>query len=147
MTRNNDATLRIFCTMVVITFCAGCAYSIVPHDYEDHVDLSDSATGGVATIRGSKRSFLGMMGEYCWIMSPAKAVRVTVDAGMVDIDAVCVFADAMMVEDTTVYYYASFRFDALAGHEYEIGGRCRGCFRLRDVTADEVVAESPHTHH
>ena len=39
---------------------------------------------------------------------------------------------------------ATFRFEALAGHKYEISSqKCYQCFRLRDATTNELVAESP----
>ncbi len=124
--------------------CAGCVtteHRTIRH-YTDHVDLSDSASGSVATIRGSERTAVGLLGEYCWLEAPGKAQRVTVNAGMVDVVAVCEARDAVMEEHST--YSAAFHFDAFAGHEYEIGMQCDGCLRLRDVTAEEVVAESPY---
>lgn len=130
--------------LLASTLCASCVTTEhrASHHYEDHVDLSDSANGSVATIRGSERAALGLLGEYCWLESPGKAKRVTVNAGMVDVVAVCEFRDELMNERST--YSAAFHFDAFAGHEYEIGMQCDGCLRLRDVTAEEVVAESPY---
>ncbi len=146
---NSTSRIRIFCTLVVIVLCAGCGtYWALDHKrfaYEDYVDLSDSATGGVATIRGTNTSVIGVFGDYCWMKSPATAKRVTVNAGLVDIVAVCVYADALRSEPvrSNQIFNAAFHFDALAGHEYEIGRKCRECIQLRDATANEVVAENP----
>lgn len=130
--------------LLASTLCASCVTTVhrASHHYEDHVDLSDSANGSVATIRGSERALLGLLGEYCWLESPGKAKRVTVNAGMVDVVAVCEARDELMLEGST--YSAAFHFDAFAGHEYEIGMQCDGCLRLRDVTTEEVIAESPY---
>ena len=78
-------------SILAVVFSAGCttfdnASRHRQHywDYEDHVDLSDLSASGVVTIGGSTRTLLGLFGQYCWIESPAKAKRVTVNAGMVD---------------------------------------------------------------
>lgn len=139
---NSASTGRIFCTMVVIIFCAGCAsIDAVFNPREGHVDLSDSASAGVATIRGSTWD-IGVASVDCWIKYPANAKRVRVNAGIVDIFAVCKSIDMgsdLLLEN------AAFHFEALAGHEYEISQRtCKECIQLRDATANEVVAESPH---
>lgn len=68
--------------------------------------------------------------------------RVTVNAGMVDVVAVCAGRDS--VEEINWLYSAAFHFDAVAGHEYEIDGNCNDCLRLRDITTEELVAESPY---
>ena len=145
---NSTSRIRIFCTLVVIVLCAGCvAPWALDHKrfaYEDYVDLSDSATGGVATIRGTNRNVIGLYGDYCWMHSPAHAKRVTVNAGLVDIVAVCVEADVVLTDRKSEIktFNAAFHFDALAGHEYEIGRKCRKCIQLRDATANEVIAEN-----
>lgn len=124
--------------------CAGCVTTDhrSTHHYADYVDVSDVANENVATIRGRERALVGLLGEYCWLESPGKAQRVTVNAGMVDVVAVCEARDSVMVEDST--YSAAFHFDAVAGHEYEIEMLCAGCLRLRDLTTEEIVAESPY---
>ncbi len=141
--KRNTKTVRKS-ILLAFTLCAGCVTTEhrASHHYEDHVDLSDLANGSVATIRGSERAALGLWGEYCWLESPGKAKRVTVNAGMVDVVAVCEARDALM--NLHSKYSAAFHFNAFAGHEYEIGMQCDGCLRLRDVTAEEVVAESPY---
>lgn len=108
---------------------------------EGHVDLSDSASVGVATIRGSTWD-IGVAGVDCWIKYPANAKRVTVNAGIVDIFAVCKY---MSMGSDNLLENAAFHFEALAGHEYEISQRtCKECTQLRDLTVDEIVAESTH---
>ena len=141
--KRNTKTVRKS-ILLATTLCAGCVTTShrASHHYEDHVDLSDLANGSVATIRGSERAALGLLGEYCWLESPGKAKRVTVNAGMVDVVAVCEARDEMTGKHST--YSAAFHFDAFAGHEYEIEMQCDGCLRLRDATAGEVVAESPY---
>lgn len=146
MTGSSVSIVRIFCTLVVIALCAGCASNQLNRrhaqfGYEDHVDLTSPSSSGVANIRGINRNLIGLLGHYCWVKSPGNAKQVTVDAGPVDIVAVCVLSDSVTQEIAT--YNAAFHFDALAGHDYEIGGRCPSCIRLRDATTDEVVAESP----
>ncbi len=131
--KRNTKTVRKSILLASV-LCAGCvtADHRASHHYEDHVDLSDLANGSVATIRGSERAALGLLGEYCWLEAPGKAQRVTVNAGMVDVVAVSEARDAVMEEDST--YSAAFHFDAVAGHEYEIEMLCAGCLRLRDIT-------------
>ncbi len=146
MIGSSASIVRSFCTLAVIILCASCASSDFKQrydqfGYEDHVDLTSPSSSGVANIRGRNRNFIGLFGEYCWVKSPGNAKRVTVDAGPIDIVAACVFVDSVTTEFDT--FHAAFHFDALAGHEYEIGGRCRDCIRLRDATTDEVVAENP----
>ncbi len=124
--------------------CTGCvAYHQGVHHYTDHVDVSDVANGSVATIRGREWNLIGLLSYYCWLELPAgDAKRVTVNAGMVDVVAACSFAGGAADTDSTVT--AAFHFDAVAGHEYEIEGRCNDCLRLRDITTREIVAESPY---
>ena len=140
--RHRSSRIRIFCTLGIITICAGCStiYNRLTIDREGHVDLSGSGSAGVATIRGTTFD-IGVASTDCWIISPANAKRVTLDAGMVDIIALCAHTskDGGSPLDT-----ATFRFEALAGHKYEISSqRCYRCFRLRDATTSELVAESP----
>jgi len=125
-------------------FCAGCVTTEHRrfHHYADYVDVSDVANGSVATIRGRERALVGLLGEYCWLEAPGKAQRVTVNAGMVNVVAVCEARDGVMEEDSI--YSAAFHFDAVAGHEYEIEMLCDGCLRLSDLTTEEIVAESPY---
>ncbi len=137
-------------SILAVVFSAGCttfdnASRHRQHywDYEDHVDLSDLSASGVVTIGGSTRTLLGLLGQYCWIESPAKAKRVTVNAGMVDIVAWCEEMDSVLEE--TWCATATFHFDAIAGHEYEVEMKCDECLRLNDVTANDVVAESPYS--
>jgi len=137
---------RTVCNLVVIALCAGC--TTWEHnsrkDYVDHVDLSDASADGVATIQGSSRTFLGQLGEYCWIASPARAMRVTLNAGEVDIFVQCEGID--VVEEEVVMFVALFRFNALAGHVYETNSKCKTCIQLVDVSTSEVITESS-THH
>ena len=126
---------------VTVSGCATTEHRMVRH-YADHVDISDAANGNVATIRGRERTLVGLLGEYCWLEAPGKAQRVTVNAGMVDVVAVCEARDEVMAANST--FSAAFHFDAVAGHEYEIEMLCDGCLRLRDITTEETVAESPY---
>jgi hypothetical protein len=140
--RNGFSKIGIFCALGVITICAGCvaAFNGLFIDRENHVDLSAPGSAGVAIIRGTTFD-IAVATTDCWIKSPAKAKRVTLDAGMVDIIALCAHTskDGGSPLDT-----ATFRFEALAGHTYEISSqRCYQCFRLRDATTSELVAESP----
>ncbi len=66
----------------------------------------------------------------------------TINAGTIDIVAMCQEKDAVM--NTSITYQATFHFDAQAGHEYEISPKCDGCFRLLNVTANEAIAKSPY---
>ena len=140
MMRNGFSRIRIFCTLGVITICAGCStiYNGLTIDREGHVDLSGSA--GVATIRGTTFD-IGIASADCWMKSPTNAKRVTLDAGMVDIIALCRHTDK---NGGSPLDTATFRFEALAGHKYEISSqKCYKCFRLRDATTNEIVAVSP----
>lgn len=140
--RKTRLSVRVFCALIVVIFSVSCAgtYHRVRAAYPEHVVLSDSQSGNVATIRGGSRTLAGLMGEYCWITYPAAAKRVTVTAGMVDIIAVC---ETETGDPGSMRSQASFHFDALAGHEYLISPKCDGCLRLSDITAKEVIAESP----
>ncbi len=138
--RNGFSRIGIFCTLGIITICGGCATIYNRLDREGHVDLSGSGSAGVATIRGTTFD-IGVASMDCWIKSPANAKRVTLDAGMVDIIALCRYTDT---NPGSSLYSATFHFEALAGHKYEISSRkCYQCFRLRDATTNELVAESP----
>jgi len=133
--------------LVLLAFmlCAGCVTAGQyrrNHHYADYVDVSDVANGSVATIRGREKSLGGLAGEWCWLEAPGIARRVTVNAGVVDVVAVCAGGDAVMEERWL--YSAAFHFDAVAGHEYEFDGFCNDCLRLRDITTEEIVAESPY---
>lgn len=135
---NIPLAFRIFCTLVAITCFSGCGtvqgVGSTFRSYENHVDLSDTASNEVATIRGE--IFNMVIGRAaCWMRSPAYAKSVTVNAGIVDIEAEC--------EDTFATF-ANFRFEALAGHEYLIRTRyCDDCIGLFDLTTDEVVVKTP----
>jgi len=142
MHRINVSRTRTVCNLVVIALCAGC--TTMEHnsrkEYVDHVNLSDAGADGVATIQGSSRTFLGQLGEYCWIASPATAMRVTLNAGDVDIFVKCEGID--VVEEEVVMFVAAFRFEALAGHVYETNSKCKSCIQLVDVNTSEVITES-----
>jgi hypothetical protein len=132
---------KITIIVAAIAVLSGCfsqiSKIITPRD--GHVDLSGSDSVGVAIIRGSTWD-IGVAYIDCWIRHPANAKRLTIQAGITDIFAMC----SSGVADEVVKN-AAFHFEALAGHEYVISQRtCEDCIRLRDVTADEVVAESPH---
>jgi len=133
--------LVVLLLVVTVSGCVTTEHQANRH-YADHVDVSDFANGNVASILGSERAALGLLGEYCWLEAPGRAQRVTVNAGTVDVVAVCEARDEVMEANST--FSAAFHFDAVAGHEYEIEMKCDGCLRLRDVTAEEVVAESPY---
>ena len=135
---NTTWAFRIFCTLVVITCCSGCGtvegVRSEFRSYEDHVDLSDKASNEVATIRGEVFNVV-IARAACWMRSPAYTKSVTVNAGIVDIEAECEDAFAL---------FANFRFEALAGHEYLIRTRyCDDCIGLLDVTTDEVIVKAP----
>ncbi len=140
MRRNKTPKIRIFCTLVVVTICAGCAstYSDIRINAENHVDLSDPAAGQ-AQIRAARWD-IGLAGIYCYMTAPAKAERVTVNAGRVDITAAC---ETNAFEDSWTDA-SSFSFNALPDHHYLIETRtCNGCIRLTDETTRMVVAEFP----
>ena len=138
MTWNASLASRIFCTFVAITCCSSCGVgTLVIHPRLDHVDLSDSTSDEVATIRGYAINLLIGAG-YCWIESPDDAKRVTVNAGPVDIEVGCGASEMQRLE-------ANLQFEALAGHEYLIRNKyCQGCFQLINVTTDEVIVEAPY---
>ena len=135
---NTSLAFRIFCTLIATTCCSGCStvgsVQSAFRSYENHVDLSDSGSDEIATIRGEIFNVVFARIE-CWMRSPAYAKSVTVNAGIVDIEAECDGARA------------NFRFEALAGHEYLIQRRtihCDSCITLIDVTTDEVVVKIPY---
>jgi len=138
MTWNASLASRIFRTFVAITCCSSCGVgTLVIHPRLDHVDLSDSTSDEVATIRGDTINLLIGAG-YCWIELPDDAKRVTVNAGPVDIEVGCSGTEQGDA-------YANLRFEALAGHEYRISPRRSDFFRmeLRDDATDEVIADAP----
>jgi hypothetical protein len=141
MRRNKTPKIRIFCTLVVVTICAGCAstFSDIRIEAENHVDLSDPAAGK-AQIRAARWD-IGIAGIYCYMTAPAKAERVTVNAGRIDITAAC---ETHGIGESSWSDVSSFSFDALPDHHYLIETRtCTGCIRLTDETTRMVVAEFP----
>ncbi len=141
MRRNKTLKIRIFCTLVVVTICAGCAstFSDIRIKAENHVDLSDPAAGQ-AQIRAARWD-IGIAGIYCYMTASAKAERVTVNAGRVDITAAC---ETHGIGESSWTDASSFSFDALPDHHYLIETRtCTGCIRLTDETTRMVVAEFP----
>jgi len=140
MRRNKTPKIRIFCTLVVVTICAGCisSYSDIRIKAENHVDLSDPAADQ-AQIRAARWD-IGLAAIYCYMTAPAKAERVTVNAGRVDITAAC---ETHSIDDSWADA-SSFSFNALPDHHYLIETRtCNGCIRLTDETTRMVVAEFP----
>ena len=140
---NNKARIRVSCALIVITFCAGCAssYSDIKINAANHVDLSDpaAAKAKIRTVRWD----IGLGGMYCYILAPAKAERMTVNAGTVEVAVECVTRAIGVTEWAKV---ALISFDALAAHDYVISTRpCTGCdkFKLTDETTGELVAEFP----
>jgi len=141
MNWDNALAVRIFFTLVTISLSAGCsslAHKNSHQNYADYADISTSGSREVATIGGANSSImLGLIDNYCWIRSPGLAKRVTVDAGMIDVVVWCEEFDFSGSGGATMDN-ASFHFEALAGHEYEISTK-RNRFRLRDVTVNEVL--------
>jgi hypothetical protein len=143
--------------LVAIAVLSGCVAMETTLDHRPmHVDLSGSDPAGVAIIRASTWS-IGVKSVVCWIVYPAHTKRVTLDAGVADIFAVCTFEDIDIFDPSggSTSRNSAFHFEALAGHEYEITPRpCEGCIQLIDdcnyctqlvdVTANEVVAASHH---
>ena len=137
--------------LVAIAVLSGCVVMETTLDHRPmHVDLSGSDPAGVAIIRASTWS-IGVESDVCWISYPAHTKRVTLDAGVADIFAVCTHNDMFGSSARN----AAFHFEALAGHEYLISPRtcegcvqlidvCKGCIQLIDVTANEVIAASHH---
>lgn len=137
--------------LVAIAVLSGCApFETAFSPRAGHVDLSGSDSAGVAIIRGSYWS-IGVATIDCWIKYPAETKKLTIDAGVADIYAVCRRSEMF----GTSVQNAAFNFEALAGHEYVITRRtCEGCIQLIDecnyctqlidVTANEVVAASHH---
>lgn len=140
--RNRFSRIRIFCSLSVVTVCAGCitGLSDLNTSAENYVDLSDPAAGK-AQLRAARWD-IGIAGIYCYMTAPAFAERVTVTAGSVDVSVVCETSD--IGSNTTWVTEASFSFDALTGHDYVITERrCGGCVKLTDETTGEVVAAFP----
>ncbi len=138
MINNNSSKIRIFCTLIFITFCAGCFTTIsdLKTSAEDYVDLSDPSADK-AQLRAAKWD-IGIAGVYCYMTAPAYAERVTLNAGRVDVSVVCETADIMGNYKSK----ASFSFDALAGHSYVITKRdCDLCFNLKDETTNKKIAK------
>jgi len=143
-----NKTAIILVAIAVLSGCVTVETTLDPRPM--HVDLSGSDPAGVAIIRASTWS-IGVESDVCWIMYPAQAKRVTLDAGVADIYAVCTFKDMFNTSSSN----AAFHFEALAGHEYVITRRpcegciqliddCNNCTQLIDVAANEVVAASRH---
>jgi len=111
--------IHIYCTLVFITFCAGCFTTIsdLKANAAGYVDLSDPAAEK-AQLRAARWD-IGIAGVYCYMTAPAHAERVTVNAGTVDVSVVCDTRDIMNSGSNR----ASFSFDALAGHNYVITKR------------------------
>jgi len=144
-----NKTAIILAAIAVLSGCAQFVTAFSPR--AGHVDLSGSDSAGVAIIRGSYWS-IAVETYDCWIKYPAETKKLTIDAGVADIYAVCRHS---AIDHSGGVLNASFNFDALAGHEYVISTRtckgciqlidaCEGCIQLIDVTANEVVAASPH---
>ena len=141
---NSVSKIRFVCTLVVITICAGCGMADIVANkvfdpYKSHVDLSESSSDGVATIRGETLQAL-ILARYCRVESPVKAKRVTINAGYVSIEVACGLTDSPTV-------FANVRFEALAGHEYLISHRkdCDYCIALLDATTNEVIVRAPYS--
>lgn len=97
----------------------------------DYVDVSDSES--VATIRGATRNVL--IGHIvCSIESPARARKVTVNAGHTNLEVKC----SVWGEYAET---ANFSFDAIAGHEYRVRMLVPGSgnIELIDDTDDKLV--------
>jgi len=135
---NGILKARIFCTLVVITLCAGCitGMSDLTTNAEDYIDLSDP-TADKAQLRAARWD-IGFAGVFCYMTTPAHAERVTVNAGTVNVSVVCK-TDA---PGTGRVDKASFSFNALAGHDYVITKRdCDRCVKLTDETTRKMVAK------
>lgn len=133
---NGVLKIHIYCTLVFITFCAGCGATIsdLKSNAESYVDLSDPSVDK-AQLRAAKWD-VGIAGGYCYMTAPAHAERVTVNAGTVDVSVVC---EEMDGEKVTVSR-ATFSFDALAGHNYVITKHyCDRCVKLTDETTKKMV--------
>ncbi len=79
--------------LVAIAVLSGCVVIETTLDHRPmHVDLSGSDPAGAAIIRASTWS-IGVESDVCWIKYPAHTKRVTLDAGVADIFAVCTFKD------------------------------------------------------
>ena len=132
---DNPTALRLFFVLVVSGFVSGCAAIVhsTKSDFETAIDLSDA--NDVAIIKGVYTSAMaGYMSEDCWIRQPGNAKQITINAGVVNITAACEGFDFFDPNNSiTRVHYLSFRFDALAGHEYAIK-RYRATFRLHDLT-------------
>ena len=132
MIKNNSSRIHIFCTLVFMTICSGCVTSVddLFNNAENHVDLSDP-TADKAQLRAAKWD-IGVAGIFCFMTVPANAESVTVNAGTVNVSVNCA-GDIF-----------SFSFDALAGHDYVITKRGRGCdwcVKLTDQTTKKLVGE------
>jgi hypothetical protein len=137
---DKSTALRIFFVLVVSVFVPGCAAIVhnTESNFETAVDLSDA--NDVAIIKGVYTSAMaGYMSEDCWILEPGNAKQITVNAGVVNFTAACEGFDFFDTSNSVVdSHYLSFRFVALAGHEYAIK-RYRGTFRLHDETAKQKL--------
>ena len=137
-----NKTAIILAAIAVLSGCAPFETAFSPR--AGHVDLSGSDSAGVAIIRGSYWS-VAVVTVDCWIKYPAETKKLTIDAGVADIYAVCRHGE---IGSNNSVRNAAFNFEALAGHEYVISMRtCESCVQLIDVTANEVVAASPHNPH
>ena len=103
----------------------------VGNDWESEIDLSDSEE--TATIRGETLNIV--VGHVtCIVAYPARAKKLTINAGNVSIRAEC----HVVLEGSDS---ADFNFDALPGHEYLINIHIpgNGAIDLIDLTDDRKV--------
>ncbi len=123
-------------TMGTLLFLTGCGIvggglAIVGNDWESELDISDSEEK--ATIEGQTLNIL--VGHVtCITAYPARAKRLTINAGNTDVRATC-FNLPNFSES------ADFNFDALPGHEYRIRTHIpgNGAIDLIDLTDDRKV--------
>jgi hypothetical protein len=136
---NGILKIHIYCTLALITCCAGCFSTIsdLKANAEGYVDLSDPSANK-AQVRAAKWD-IGIAGVYCYMTAPALAERVTVNAGTVDVSVVC---DTTDIVSGSGLNRASFSFDALAGHNYVITKRdCDDCFNLKDEATNKKIGK------
>ena len=121
--------------LVILFSSAGCGLATGPlsllDSTPDYIDVSDSES--VATIRGATRNAL-ITHVVCAIANPARARKVTVNAGPTNLDVRCTvwgeYAET-----------ASFSFDAIAGHDYRVRMLVPGSghIELIDDTDDKLI--------
>lgn len=98
------------------------------------VELDISTGEDRARIDGTSGFFGG-----CGIVRPFRADSLTIDAGPLQIQAICSVSDPF--DPTPTISYARFNFVAERGHTYTFSPKGAKCLNLLDVTTNALIGE------